>query len=83
MWDVIRFKYGDFELHCFVSRAEFYYKLADQDILPQVKWLIIGSKLSERVPPKNPIDLRFWLSWAVFLREMSWLAVTCELLGSD
>ena len=48
---------------------------ASQDILPQVNWLILGSKLPGRVVPEHRIDLRLWLAAAVDSGEMFWLAV--------
>ena len=46
-----------------------------QDILPQVHWLILGSKSPGRLLSKHPIDVTLWLSGAVDLGEMFWLAV--------
>ena len=48
---------------------------AGHDILSQVNWLILGSKLPGRVLPEHPIDLRLCLSWVIDLGEMFWLAV--------
>ena len=47
-----------------------------QDILPQVNWLILGSKLPGRVLPEcYAINSRLWLSGALDLGEIFWLAV--------
>ena len=42
---------------------------------------VLGSKLPGRVLPEHPIDVRLWLTGAVDLGEIFWLAVDCEYLG--
>jgi len=57
------------------------YDAASQDISPKVNWLIFGIKLPGRLdgpallPTGQAFDLRLWLSEAVGLDELFWLAV--------
>ena len=57
-----------------MSEVPLYYT-ARQDTLPQVNWLIPGSKLPERVLPEHPVDVLFCLARVVDLGEMFWQAV--------
>ena len=48
---------------------------ASLDVLLQVNWLVLGSKLPWRVVPDHPIDLRTQFSAGVDLSEKFWLRV--------
>ena len=49
-------------LHCQPRCITSYFTLSHAaDILPQVNWLILGTKLPGGVVPDHPIDLRLWL----------------------
>ena len=43
--------------------------------LEKVNWLILGSGPPGKVPPEHPTDLWLWLSRAIGLGGMVWLAV--------
>ena len=58
-----------------LSRGSLPHSSPSHEFSPRVNGLILGTKLSGRVLPELPIDLRLWLSGAVDLCKTFWLAV--------